>query len=453
MATTADALRKPGRKPGSLDHLPGEWGPPVIGNTFEDIKDPRAYTRRMYDTYGPVYRHNLFFRKQVSLIGPEANEFFFMDRDKVLSSEKGWMPYLKDLFPRGLMLLDFDEHRAHRKIMQVAFKTPAMKRYCQRLDAKLPAHISRWGKQGTFKFYDAIKETSLDMATDVFLGMEPGPEVDKVNRALSDMVAASVALIRAPLPGTLYGRGVAGRAFMCRFLGERIAARREGAGDDTFTLLCQATDEEGNRFTDSQVINHMIFLWMAAHDTITSSVTTLVYELGRHPDWQARLRAECAAVGKDALDYADLGKLELVEAAFKEALRINAPVPALPRMTLRDIEFAGHHIPAGTIVGVSPTFVHRMTEVWPEPKTFDPLRFTDEGGAKERHKFAWVPFGGGAHMCIGLHFAYMQAKVILFHLLKHYRILPPHPGYKADFQIMPLTKPKDGLPVRLEPLG
>ncbi|GER00807.1 cytochrome P450 [Iodidimonas gelatinilytica] len=448
MANTASDVQHP-LNAGRLDHIPGEDGWPVIGNSLEDLRDPRAYTRRMLDRYGPVYRHKLFFHEQVSLIGPEANEFFLLDREQALSSEQGWMPFLKDLFPRGLMLLDFDEHRAHRKIMTVAFKTPAMKHYCERLNLGVPARIGTWGQAGRFRFYDAIKALTLDMATDAFLGMKPGGQSAKVNTALSDMVAASVALFRYPLPGTLYGRGVAGRRFMIAFLGDLIAKRRGGAGRDTFSLLCNAKDEDGNSFTDQQIIDHMNFLWMAAHDTITSSVTTLVYELGRNRDWQEKLAAECDTIGGEHLDYDDLGRLELVDYAFKEAMRLNAPVPALPRMTVRDTKFGGYALPKGTLVGISPTFVHRMPELWPEPDRFDPMRFSPDGGVRDRHKYAWVPFGGGAHMCLGLHFATMQAKIILFHLLRHWRIELDRPDYEAHFQIMPLTKPKCGLPVRL----
>ncbi|GAK32152.1 cytochrome P450 [Iodidimonas nitroreducens] len=448
MASLPAKLRRPS-KAGRLDHIPGEKGWPILGNTLEDFRDPRAYTQRMLDRYGPVYRHHILFRDQVSLIGPEANEFFFLDRDKALSSEQGWMLFLKDLFPRGLMLLDFDVHRAHRKIMGVAFKTPAMRHYCTRLNAGIPQRIDQWGKGGRFLFYDAIKTLSLDMASDVFLGMAPGAEAAAVNKALSDMVAASMAMFRYPLPGTLYGRGVAGRRAMGTFFGRLIPQRRGTSGSDTFSLLCNATDEKGEGFSDQQIIDHMNFLWMAAHDTITSSVTTLIYELGRNPDWQDRLADECAGLGTDHLDHEDLGRLELVDHAFKEAMRLNAPVPALPRMTIKDVDFGGYEIPKGTLVGISPTFVHRMRSLWPDPERFDPMRFSDEGGVRERHKYAYVPFGGGAHMCLGLHFATMQAKIILFHLLRHWRIRLDRPDYQAEFQIMPLTKPKCGLPLEL----
>src|SRR3546814_12604373 len=107
------------------------------------------------------------------------------------------------------------------------------------------------------------------------------------------------------------------------------------------------------------------------------------------------------------------------------------PVPVIPRRALRDFEFGGYRIPAGTNVGVNPSHTHRMADYWPEPEKFDPMRFSPEG-AKGRHKYAWVPFGGGAHMCLGLHFAYMQAKIFFHHVLTTHRI-PVADGYAPDW--------------------
>lgn len=450
--TTADVSA--GFDKEALFKIPGDTGLPFFGHTFKLLKDPVSFGRSMREKYGDVYRTYSFFKHNVSLVGPDANEFVLMDRGKNFSNELGWSPYLERLFPRGLMLMDFDEHKAHRHIMAAAFKTAPMKGYMERLNAAMPERIAEWGKRKSFQFYPAIKELSLDMATIVFLGLEPGPESNKINKALTDMVSASLGVVRVPLPGTIMRKGVKGREFMVDFLMQEIPKRRGTQGTDIFTQLVNAQDDEGNSFTDQEVVDHMIFLWMAAHDTITSSVTTLVYELGRHTDWQDKLREEIAGLGlnDDSLPYEKMKDLMLTEYAFKEALRMNPPVPAMPRMTVRDIEFRGHHIPKGTIVGVSNIMTHRDPDTWPEPEKFDPMRFSPEGGAKERHKFAWVPFGGGAHMCLGLHFAYMQSKVIMAHLLPHYAIELPA-GYQTDFQIMPLIKPVDGLPVTLKALN
>ena len=434
-----------------LEDIPGEGGWPIIGHTLELLRDPVAFGTRMRERYGSVYRSNTLFKHSVTLLGPEANEFVLMDRGKNFSSEHGWAPYIGKLFPRGLMLLDFNEHKAHRHIMAAAFKTAPMKGYLESLNDAMPERIKAWGKTGHFKFYPAIKELSLDMATTVFLGLEPGPDSQKVNQALTDMVAASMGVVRVPIPGTKMAKGFAGRKFMNAFLRGLIPDRRDSDKTDIFTRLCQAADDEGNRFTDQEVIDHMIFLWMAAHDTITSSVTTLVYELGRSRAWQDKLREEIASLGlnDDRLPYEKMNDLVLTEYAFKEALRLNPPVPAMPRLAVREVEFKGHRIPKGMIVGISNVQTHRDANLWPNPEVFDPMRFSAEGGVRERHKYAWVPFGGGAHMCLGLHFAYMQAKVIMSHLLPHYDIELAD-GYETTFQIMPLIKPKDDLPVTLK---
>ncbi|MFY0104357.1 cytochrome P450, partial [Acinetobacter baumannii] len=79
--------------------------------------------------------------------------------------------------------------------------------------------------------------------------------------------------------------------------------------------------------------------------------------------------------------------------AFREALRLVPPVPSIPRRALKEFEFGGSRIPAGTQVGLSVGYTHKMPEIWPDPETFDPLRFAPEN-AKGRHKYAWVPFGG-----------------------------------------------------------
>jgi cytochrome P450 len=348
------------------------------------------------------------------------------------------------------MLMDFDHHKAHRHIMAAAFKTGPMRGYMERLNDEMPERIAAWGKQGSFAFYPAIKQLSLDMASSVFLGLSADhPEREKINTALSDMVAASIGVIRVPIPGSLMYKGVKGRKYMIEFLGSQIDKRRKSSGDDIFTQLCIAEDDNGNSFSDQEIIDHMIFLWMAAHDTITSSMTSLVYEIGRHTDWQDKIRDEIKGLGlnDDRLPYEKMNELTILEYAFKEALRLNPPVPSIARETVRDVEVKGHIIPKGTTIGLSTVYTHRSSDYWDSPEDFDPMRFAPEN-SKGRHRFAWIPFGGGAHMCLGLHFAYMQTKIILAHLLPHYSIDLPV-GYISKFQLMPIIKPIDGLPVTL----
>ncbi|MFZ4690266.1 MAG: cytochrome P450 [Polymorphobacter sp.] len=434
-----------------LAHLPGMQPARIrMLRTIKFLKDPLGRSQQMVEDYGRVFRRQDFGGWGVSMIGPEANELVLFDKDKIFSSSLGWNPVLENLFPHGLMLMDFDEHRINRKALSVAFKTEPMKHYLGELNTGIARGIAGWPGAPEFKFYPAIKALTLDLAAASFLGVPWGPDAKKINRAFVDMVMASVAIVRKPLPLTQMRRGVKGREFMCEFFGREIPKRRGKPGDDIFSQICNTTDDDGKLLTDQAIIDHMNFLMMAAHDTTTSSISSVVHFLGTHPEWQDRIREQIVAVKAKTggtLTYETLGDLDIIEMVMKESLRLIPPVPSMPRRALKDFVFMNHTIPAGSHVGINPMMTHRLPDVWPDPERFDPLRFTAEN-SKGRHKYAWVPFGGGSHMCLGLHFAYMQVKSFFFHLLAENRI-ELSAEYKSEFNMFPIPKPKDGLPLRI----
>src|ERR1700677_1528854 len=455
-SVASPAVSIPARpKRNSLTHIPGDEGWPLIGKTLEVLADPKGQAERASAKYGLIYRSRTFGETNIVMLGPEANELVLFDQAKLFSSELGWGPILGRLFPRGLMLLDFDEHRLHRRALSLAFKSGPMKSYLAELDTGIAARVAQWKAQpGPMLFYPAMKQLTLDLAATSFLGASIGPDVDDITRAFVDMVAAAVTPIRRPLPGTQMARGVKGRARIVAYFSEQIPIRRDKGGEDLFSQLCRATHEDGALLSTQDIVDHMSFLMMAAHDTLTSSLTSFVAALAANPQWQRKLRDEVNAPGVDADGPTTSDHLEampLNEMAFKEAMRMKPPVPSLPRRATRDFSFSGYAIPAGTLVGINPLFTHHMPQIWPDPETFDPSRFTDEA-QRGRHRFAWVPFGGGAHLCLGLHFAYMQAKCFARHFLQNIEV-SLEPGYKPDWQMWPIPKPRDGLRVQIRSLA
>ena len=365
VASPVYSFTKPRRN--SLTHIPGDEGWPLIGKTLEVLADPKGQVERQSKKYGLVYRSHLFGETSLVLLGPEANELVLFDQAKQFSSTLGWGRILGLLFPRGLMLLDFEEHRLHRRALSVAFKSGPMKSYLADLDTGIAARVAQWKAQpGPMLFYPAMKQLTLDLAATSFLGAGIGPEVDEITRAFVDMVAASVAVIRKPLPGTPMARGVKGRKRIVAYFSEQIPIRRaKGGGDDLFSQLCQATHEDGALLSTQDIVDHMSFLMMAAHDTLTSSLTSFVGELAAHPEWQQKLRDEVKGLGLAAgapMNFDNLEAMRLTEMAFKEALRLKPPVPSMPRRSIKDFTFKGYAIPAGTMVGVNPLFTHHMPE-------------------------------------------------------------------------------------------
>lgn len=439
-----------------LDHIPGHYGLPLLGETFSLLSDPYPLFERTYQQYGPISKHNLTFQKLVMALGPDYIKLLTLDPEQIFSPRMGYDAALGDFFRGGLLMRDFGEHKIHRRIMQGAFKTSAMRDYVAQMHPIVDSSLQRWQRDDNFLFYPNIKRLLLDIGANIFLGLDlGGSESERLNRAFLDMMDGSLALIRRDWPGLLYRRGMNGRRELERFFLELVPLRRQGDGTDMASFFSRETDDEGQLFSDQVVAEHLIFLLLAAHDTTTSLLTMTASFLAHHQDWQERLREEINATGHSPIEYDDLGNsLNDCELVFKEVLRLHPSVPQFMRRTIRDTEIDGHRIPAHTIVQVSPLFTHRMEEWWSDPHNFDPDRFAPGREEHKQHAFQWAPFGGGAHKCIGLHFANMLFKCVLADVLPKYR-LKFADGYKYPHPVQhfPFAKPKDDLPLILEPIS
>ncbi|AUM11255.1 cytochrome P450 [Ketobacter alkanivorans] len=434
---------------GKAKPIPGDPGLPLLGYTLHSMLDPLGFSRKRYDKYGEISWSNTFGTRMVSMFGPDANQFVFQNRGDLFSNSQGWDFFIGKFFRRGIMLLDFEEHRHHRRIMQNAFKKPVLVQYLDEMNHPIERGIQKWLPQDDFFVLTAIKKLTLDLATEVFMGEKLGSEASVLNKAFVDTVRAGSSVVRYPVPGGRWSKGLKGRKVLEAYFMSKIAEKRASTGNDLFSQLCRAETEDGQKFSDDDVVNHMIFLMMAAHDTSTITLCTMFYHLAKNPEWQEKLRQESIALGKGHLEHDDLDKMEGMTKVMKEALRLCAPVPSVPRRTVKDVVYKNTLIPKDSLVVVSPYFTHYMPEYWKNPKQFDPDRFAEDRREDKVHPYAWVPFGGGAHMCIGLHFADLQVKAILHQILLRFK-WSVDPGYTMPVDMTSLPVPGDKLPVRLE---
>jgi cytochrome P450 len=435
-----------------LKSVPGDAGLPVVGYTWQFIRGMMVTRRERYDRYGPVSWSKAIGRTWVTAFGPDAVGEVLQNRDRVYDSGPGWGFIIGPFFRRGLMLLDGTEHHRHRRIMQEAFTSQRLAGYLEPMNDTITAGLARWPSTGNLAFYPSIKQLTLDVATSTFMGGKAGGrQADQLNTAFVDCVRAGTAAIRHPVPGGRWRRGLAGRHVLEEYLRPRVAEKRASEGTDLFAALCHARGEDDEQFTDDDVINHMIFLLMAAHDTSTIAMSTMAYYLAKHPEWQERARAESLALGADAVAYDQLDRLVTLDLVMKESLRLVIPVPAVIRKTNRETELLGYRIPADTLVSANLVGVHRMHEYWPDPERFDPGRFTPERREDKSHRYAFMPFGNGVHKCIGMYFGGMEIKAAMHQILQRYRITVPD-GYVMPIDWTSLPRPSDSLPVTLHRL-
>lgn len=432
--------------------MPARAHVPLMGRTLDYLHDPLDFMRRTHEAHGPVSDLWFLGRRWTVLLGPDAVGAALVNKDKAFANGPGWGYLVGPFFDRGLMLLDFEEHHAHRRLMQEAFTRDRLAAYAAALAPAVADGVGRWQPAPDFRAYPAVKALTLDLATQVFMGgadvTDPG-ELDRVNEAFIACVQAASAIVRLPLPATRWRRGVRGRALLEDFIGRQLPRVRAGAGDDLMAALCQVA-VDGERFTDRDVVNHLIFVLMAAHDTSTITVSTMLRFLGQHPDWQDRCRAEALALparpGLDALDSTT--DLDLV---MKESLRLVTPVPVLARRTVKATEVLGHPIPSRRLVAVMPHLMHHDPALWTDPEAFDPERFAEPRREDRHHRYAWAPFGGGVHKCLGMFFAGLEVKLVVAEVLRRFEWRVPA-SYVPRMNNNSLPYPLDGQPIELVPL-
>jgi cytochrome P450 len=438
VTTIVETLREPSGPRAGLIHL------------LRLRRDPIGHSARLRETYGPVYRMRVFGVDMYTLTGPDAFERVFVNKDKAFASGPSWSHFIGPFFNRGLMLLDFEEHLHHRRIMQHAFGAEELRRYHELMVPHIRRFLAEWGDVEKPRLQRMFKDLTLDLALEVFVGVElEAAERQRINKAFIQAVRAGTSIVRRDLPGGIgpWSKGLRSRQILEEFFYGALPAKRRDGGDDLFARLCAAEDDDGNQFTDEDVVNHMIFLLMAAHDTTTTTLTSMAYQVAKHPEWQERCRREALAI--DDPTYDSLQAMTDVDLVMKESMRLCAPVPSIPRYARREVEIDGYRIPEGAFVTNSPYANHFLEEVWPDPDRFDPERFSAERHEDKVHRLAFQAFGAGVHKCIGMYFAGMQVRAVFHELLRQYQ-WSVAADYVMPIDLAALPFPRDGLPVRLE---
>lgn len=380
--------------------------------------DPTAFAQALRHTHGDIAYVTALGRDVVIAQGPQAAAELLGNRDHAFVSEPVYRFALGRIFERGLLLMDGDTHHRHRRLMQHAFTGRQLSGYAERLHPLVESAVGRFPVGPGVDVRVPLKAISLDVALEIFVGERLSrADADRVNAAFVDLIEAAGAVIRLRLPFTRWGRATKAKRVVDELFAELVPRRRRQPGSDLMSALCTAEPDEGERLTDAEIVDHMRFMLFAAHDTATVAMTAMIYQLGRHPQWRERVRAESAALGA----YPGLSELRsatALDAVFRESMRLRPPVPVIARAAHKDTELCGRFIPQGAFVVTLTGANHRLADVWPDPDRFDPGRFIDPAGRRDSPRMAWMPFGGGAHACIGMHFAYLEAATVIHHLVR-----------------------------------
>jgi cytochrome P450 len=403
----------------------------------------------MHRYVGRAFRVTLPRFQPAFFIGPEPNrQILVSDRLRFL-----WRPEgdpVTRLLRRGVLVVDGDEHDRLRALMEPALQRPRVLEHIPAFWRYTDQVIQTWRDGETRDMLVEMRRIALLILMGTVFEVDFAPEMDRMWRSilhLLEYISPGLWIVWPNMPRPKYRRAI---REMDDFLFGIIRRRREelaasGRQPNPGDLLGRLVASPG--MSDDLIRDQLLTMLIAGHDTSTASLSWTLFLLGRHPDAQARARAEVDSVlatpaGPPEVDQ--LARLAYLDLVFKEALRMYPPIHVGNRRAVQDLTVAGYRVREGTRVMYSIYLSHRDREYWPDPERFLPERF-ERGQEDKRPPLTYVPFGGGPRNCIGASFAQVEAKVVLSRILQLYDLellngeevrpymgatLEPRPGVK-----------------------
>lgn len=430
--------------PPGLGALRTHAGLPWLGAPWAMLSHPGQYLLDGYRRFGPIYRFRLMGMEMVAMLGPEANRLILATERQRFSHAAGYA-FVRTVLGNGLLFQDGDEHRRARQLMTPAFHQRGVNSYLDVMRACAERHVAGWADGRPGRMYERFRHLTFEIMARLVLGMDGDLALERLSRLNDDLAKGSCALVRLDVPGTTYGRGLRARDALRTHLREVIRRRRDHPGTDALGLLMAARDEHGHGLGDDELLEQALILMFAGHETTTSMLTSLLLALDRHPERLARLRDEVReTIGSGPITLEGLARLTTLDLVLMEVERLWPPISLCQRGVVGEVEFAGHHLPPGTLVVYSPWVTHRLPQVFADPDRFDPGRFAAPREEHKRTPYGLVGFGGGPRLCIGQAFALLEMKVVAAVLLRGYtwRLAPDDPRPMH----VPTLHPRSGLP-------
>ena len=429
---------------------------PSLARTRRFAAEPLPMLLESYERFGPIFTLRLFHSNVVFLLGPAANHSVTVSHAANFTWRDSHFRDLIGLMGDGLLTIDGEFHRRSRLIMLPAFHREHIAESVEVIVEETTRALDSFRPGQSIDLYAWTRHLALRVAMRALFGLDPdGPQARSIDAAglfeeALSFYASDYFLRVLRGPGSPWARLQNAARKLDRLIYAEISRRRSTGerGSDILSLLLDAHDEDENRLSDVQIRDEVMTLMFAGHDTTTSTVSFMFYELARHPDIVSRLLVEQdtrLAGGRPTSAQLLGGELPELEMVLDETLRKYPPAWVGPRRAIDAFEFAGQTVPARAFVNYCSWASHHLPDVFPEPEEFRPDRFTPQARAA-LPKGAYVPFGGGSRTCIGMRFGQLEVRTIATLILSRFTLSLPD-DFELAIRQMPTISPKHGLPM------
>lgn len=405
---------------------------PQLLQLMQWIADPLSCLDKYSRRYGDIFTLQLTSSSPVVFLShPQAIQEIFTAPPQQFDSGRTSSIVKPLVGENSLLLLDGNTHASQRRLMMPPFHGERMQSYSQIICDSTQLVASQWEIGKSFEVRTAMQEITLEVILHAVFGLREGERYQQIKPLLAAMLNMTDSPLRSSIlffnflqkdwgEWSPWGKMMRRRKQIYDLLRAEISDRRnsEITGNDVLSLMMSARDEAGQPMTDAELLDQLMTLLIAGHETTATALAWAFYWIHKLPNVQEKLLAELASLG-DSPDPLAVSKLPYLSAVCSETLRIYPVLPlTVLRITNSPIKIMGHEFAENTLLAPCIYLTHHREDLYPEPNQFKPERFTE----RQFSPYEYLPFGGGNRRCIGFALALLEMKLVLSTILSNYQL-------------------------------
>lgn len=439
--------------------IPGPAPMPILGskgNLINFMRDPIGYMimlRREYGDVAALVRE--VPRGMVFAFGPRYNQQILSEADTYLNAgitQPGPRESANNRIGVGLLSMNGEAHKRVRRLVSMPFHYKTVPTYHQPVAALVKEMVDGWSDGQVIDIWQELTQLTKRISIKMLLGLSDVNTALSVADLMEEWFSVNISfparLMPVDLPGFPYQRMLKLAERVEVRLLDLIKQKRESLSEndqDVLSLLLRAGDDESAPFTDAELVGQVNFLFAASYETTANSMSWILFLLSQHPEIMTSVHEHLQEVLDGRIPaYEDLEKLTVLERVMKEGLRLFAPPVYAYRVLSKDIELDRYEMPQGSTIAFSHYMTHHMPEIYEEPERFNPDRWL----TIKPTNFEYLPFGAGAHACLGGSLAYLIMKITFSTILSRYR-LTVVPNSLIERKVLVTLQPRHGIPMQL----
>jgi sterol 14-demethylase len=419
---------------------PALSGWPLLGNLLEYRRDHVNVFWRAYKALGPIFSIRLGPQRAVVLIGPENHRFFYSQIDRILSLPEVYKFVVPMFGPVLNAAKEEDVRKKQLALLQSAFQGNKMRGHVRVMARETSAWLDTLGDEGTFELYESFAALGMNIAASAFMGQEIRRRMAEFLPLFEDLARGMEFVLPPNLPLPRFRRRDRAKQKLMEMIRPVIAEHQAHPEryDDFLQTITEGKYLESNQKADETIVGLALMTVFTAYITTAAQTCWSLVHLLQHPDYLAAVLDEQEEVLGDSpanVNAESLNLLEKLEWSLKESQRLQPVMSHYARYNTQAYELGGYRIPRGWLTMICPAVSHRLPEVFSQPGTFDPYRFSPERAEDRKHPYSLIGFSAGVYRCPGAGFGTNEMKCILSMLLQRYtlELVNPHP--RRDYEM------------------